>query len=123
MFLRLLFVLCFLNTRVFAGMAELTTHSRANCANNESITWEFGKSRMLKTVSIHEHYGPRGVDVRHTHTRLWERTWRSAAVCWGEGAGGGWKVWGTHWIMEKKKQWILARTYAQDCSIYNGWWD
>lgn len=39
--LSVLFSLCVV-TKAFAGLHGLTAHSRANCGNNESITWHAG---------------------------------------------------------------------------------
>lgn len=105
-----------------AGFKELTWHSRANCVNNESITWHAGHSYHLRTVGEH-----------HNLSRSWpcnmdtgeEYTWRSAAVHWGEGvAGSGWLVIGHHSMKDRKGKWVkLGVTRVKDCSIYDGWWD
>jgi hypothetical protein len=36
-----------------AGLAATTVHSRANCSNNESITWWLGHPYDWRVVSIH----------------------------------------------------------------------
>ncbi len=82
-----------------AGLHGFTMHSRANCANNESISWWAG----------------------HSFTG-WQTTWRSAAVHWGEGTGG-WYVLGHHWgIDSHRDKVLLSKTDAIDCRWYDGWW-
>lgn len=106
----------------YAGIGGLTAHSRANCINNESISWELGTPRMLKTVSIHRHFNEHGFqDKWHLHVRFWANTSRSAAVCWQEGYEGAWTVQGIHWIREGGREYIFKNTFATNCSIANGW--
>ena len=38
-----------------AGLYKTTIHSRANCLNNESITWWNGNPYSWRVVSIHTH--------------------------------------------------------------------
>jgi hypothetical protein len=103
-----------------AGFNNLTTHSRANCINNESITWDWTTYRMSGTVS--QHYR-NGVWIHGINTG-WEYTWRSAAVHWGEAKpGSGWTVIGYHWLRENNKERMIDITEVSDCSIYDGWWD
>ncbi len=112
-----------------AGLYGFTMHSRANCANNESISWHAGYSKDLKTYS--NHYGPR--DQAHSVVTAREITWRSAAVHWGEAApGAGWLVIGEHWGNvpageggSKKGSGFrhLKETVVNSCAIYDGWWD
>lgn len=129
----LVIFLLVLNCVAFAGLKEFTMHSRANCGNNESISWHAGHSYWLKTVSTHakldpsNHYTP---TERHkvysvgSDDTEGEYTWRSAAVHWGEGVQGGWVVYGSHyWFDENKRMILIGETFAVDCSIYDGWWD
>jgi hypothetical protein len=105
----------------YAGMNGLTWHSRANCANNESIAWDWTRNWWLWTTSDHR-------DIRtggslHSMTTQWQNTWRSAAVHWGEGTGG-YLVVGDHWLNNSNNQIIyLGHEAVTDCSIYDGWWD
>jgi hypothetical protein len=101
------------------GFNGMTVHSRANCANNESISWDFTRNWLLFTRSSHY----KDNKFIHKVETGWQNTWRSAAVHWGEGTGG-WKVFGEHWtnygdgyVFRIGQEWI------KDCSIYNGWWD
>lgn len=104
-----------------AGVKKLTIHSRANCGNNESITWHLGHAYDLWTAS--NHIDARTGTTIHAVVANWEHTWRSAAVHWGEGTGD-WAVWGHHWISNNKGQISkLGEEYVTDCSIYDGWWD
>lgn len=118
----------FLSSGAYAGFKELTWHSRANCGNNESITWHFGHNYELFTISnhlpprggLHQLYSHNSVDGRPQY----EITWRSAAVHWGEAVpGSGWVVGGRHYIIQNRKERLLGTTDVVDCSIYNGWWD
>lgn len=102
-----------------AGVATLTFHSRANCANNESISWHLGHNYLLRTVSYHY----RSRDLVHIIDTGREATWRSAAVHWGEGTGG-WVVVGEHYgVNQYGRDSLIAKETVIDCSIYNGWWD
>ena len=105
-----------------AGINNLTAHSRANCINNESITWQLGKRWVLRTVS--EHYKNKG--LAHTIDTHWDRTRRSAAVCWLEGKlSGDWHVIGKHYIIydDKPNKIILFdETETNNCNIVEGWW-
>lgn len=104
-----------------AGFKEFTMHSRANCANNESISWHWRHRYTLWTSSVHVDANS-GI-AQHTVIANWDNTWRSAAVHWGEGRGG-WGVWGHHWIRNDHNQAVkLQEEYVTDCSIYDGWWD
>lgn len=114
----------------FAGIKHITYHSRANCINNESITWHLGHSYNANTESLHRLYGKSGLMKSHTRVTGWEDTWRSASVCWNEGndrsikLGQYWRVWGTHYLKNDKGSiFVAAKTQADDCSIYDGWWD
>jgi len=73
--------------------AGLVWFSRANCGNNESISWDWpGNSRWLWTNSLHYKNGRWEEPIRTG----WEWTWRSAAVHWGEGFERGYFVTGNH---------------------------
>lgn len=112
------FLLFVLSIRADAGLKKFTMHSRANCVNNESISWQRDYSFTLKTVS--EHYFNN--ELQHMLDTGWEYTWRSAAVHWGEGRGG-WTVVGYHLQVINGSPILLAKTIVRDCSIYDGWWD
>jgi len=101
-----------------AGLYGLTIHSRANCINNESISWDRLSTWSLLTVSTHYYYN----QPVHVINNGWEATSRSAAVHWGEGTGG-WTVVGEHWRNLYGKIQYLGSEIVSDCSIYDGWWD
>lgn len=102
-----------------AGLAGLTFHSRANCVNNESISWHLGQSYLLRTKSLHF----KGGRLLHTADTGLEATWRSAAVHWGEGTGG-WTVRGEHYgLNQSGKEFLLAKEVVSNCSLYDGWWE
>ena len=109
-----------------AGFQEFTMHSRANCGGfNESISWHFNHSYWLLTNSVH--VKPNG----NYSCNFWSNdritlTWRSAACHFAEGyLTDNWIVYGTHYTSNDggKSTVFMAKTYATDCSIYNGWWD
>lgn len=113
-------VAALLSTSAIAGLKELTIHSRANCGNNESITWHAGHTYTLLTVSDHI----RNNMILHRLGSGWEDTWRSANVHWGEaGPGAGWSVQAGHYQRFGMQEFRLGFTTASDCSIYDGWWD
>jgi hypothetical protein len=120
---RKIFVLIILlfSIEAMAGIKGFTWHSRANCGNNESISWQLGKSRWLATWSEHYLNGK----LQHTASSSLEYTWRSAAVHWFEAKpGAGWSVYGIHYITESTGRILWRRdTDVTDCSIYDGWWD
>ncbi len=121
---KFLFPLCLLmllSAQVQAGVVALTIHSRANCGNNESISWDMRWYRQYATVS--DHFIGGGV---HEIKTGWQDTWRSAAVHWSEARpGAGWRVIGSHWMKDPNtgRDIFLGRTDVVDCSIYDGWWD
>lgn len=103
-----------------AGFHAFTMHSRANCGNNESISWEYRVNRNLGTVTHHYRDGA----FVHGLSTGWQFTWRSAAVHWGEaGPRSGWHVIGYHWQKFNGQDHLLAVTDVLDCNIYDGWWD
>ncbi len=103
-----------------AGLNGPTYHSRANCGNNESISWDALHSHIYCTLS--DHYGAGG--PFHELNTGWETTRRSAAVHWGEALpGSGWIVSGSHWEKIKGKDKNVENETVTDCSIYDGWWD
>jgi hypothetical protein len=121
-------VLTLLMNNANAGLYGLTHHSRANCGNNETISWDALTEHMLEVVSYHVkningyYYGG------HTEVDAFRNTWRSAAVCWGEGKDAPipsnfWIVQGYHWMKDGKgKNYIVTQEKITDCSIYDGWW-
>lgn len=105
---------------LYAGIHALTHHSRANCGNNESISWHLGHSYWFWVTSFHI---KKKEDHQATNSDHWEYTWRAAAVHWGEGTGG-WSVQGTHWMKDDYGNPVIAADeYVKNCSIYDGWWD
>ena len=85
--------------------AELS-FSRANCSNNESITWQYpvvNANRWWRVISTHRRSAIGwGSEEVHSVDSGWGLTWRSAAVHWGEGASGmygprRWFVVGQHY--------------------------
>jgi len=106
-----------------AGFDAFTMHSRANCGGfNESISWHWGHPNKLLTYSRHTH--PKASYSCYVDSGGCEMTWRSAACHFAEGYGG-WHVIGTHYGLapDRKTMIVLAITEADDCSIYDGWWD
>ena len=84
----------FLANNSQAALNMLSIHSRANCVNNESISWDGQHYWFLATESWHYFKGK----LQHLVGSGWENTWRSAGVHWGEGRGG-YEVIGYHHIL------------------------
>lgn len=103
---------------VHAGLDRTTVHSRANCLNNESITWWYLHPYNWRVVSIHKH-NPTG-QMCHLDTGFNVND-RVAAVHWGEGVHGGFQVWGYHFLYEYNERIPFDTTYATTCNIIDGW--
>lgn len=117
-------VLSGLISNSYAAFNALTVHSRANCGGfNESISWNARAADYYRTQSYHF----RKKTDRHAYCILdtyAEYTRRSAAYHYAEAwAGNGWFVSGVHYYYPNKHEAFLAATTAEDCSIYDGWWD
>ena len=109
-----------------AGFWGVTIHSRANCGNNESITWYANHWFYWNVYSYHNYNyndASKGYHLIMTGLSL---TWRQAGVHWGEsGPTGIYGVTGFHYYYnyDEKRVMLDNTTYAADCSIYDGWWD
>lgn len=133
------FLLLAFCTSAHAGVVSLTHHSRANCVNNESISWHAGHEYKMAVTSWHHGFalkdgqepvfvshgicsnGTQNIDPCKFHT-----TWRGAAVHWAEsmpGNGSNWRVIGTHVVVLQNGKVEQVTTNVTDCSIYDGWWD
>ena len=97
--------------------AGLVWFSRANCANNESITWDWpGNNYWLWTDGFHYKFQQRAWEPRISTG--WEWTYRSAAMHWGEGFNGGYYVYGNHYrYVPNVGQIFLGRTATDNCNI------
>ena len=107
-----------------AGMVSTTVHSRANCVNNESITWWLGHAYDWRVVSTHGNIY--GRDRDHLIDTGYAMTWRQAAVHWNEAPLNDhrWFVSGYHYLSDYGNGRVpFDTTSVGDCSIYNGWWD
>jgi hypothetical protein len=108
-----------------AAVNGLSIHSRANCVNNESISWDWTKPRHFQTVSEHwrSDNGGNPWVRQHTIETKSEVGRRSAAVHYGESVSG-WMVTGIHKIIDDTtKKTKTYYTKAYDCNIYDGWWN
>lgn len=110
-------------TNTYAGLHGLTAHSRANCVNNESITWHAGNSYWMRVISFHNYNHVQ----QHVLDTFRIYTWRGADVCWGEapkGRGDPWDVYAYHLLYDGwGKEYVYQISSVNDCSIYDGWWD
>lgn len=104
-----------------AGLLGITWHSRANCINNESITWDAIRPWRILTISNHRK------QAWHFVIAPWKVTRRSAAVHWNEGRSGGWQVHGEHNFAPTDLS-KTTTTYSETkytstttCSIIDGW--
>lgn len=114
----------FMTMASHAGVWETTAHSRANCSNNESITWNAHHSYRWKVVSLHHNIY--GTQYDHGIDTGWALTWRQAAVHWGEAPLNDhrWIVTGYHFFIDYGQGKVpFAEETVGDCSIYDGWWD
>lgn len=101
--------------------ADLTWFSRANCINNESISWHAWNAEWLWTNSYHYRYGTYQHCENNVGNRCtggsWQLTWRAAAVHWNEGYSGGWYVFGKHWRWTSSTgTYLLGNTSATGCN-------
>jgi hypothetical protein len=101
-----------------AGFYKTTVHSRANCLNNESITWWNGHPYDWRVVSIHKHTPTGQMHMVDTGYVVNDRV---AAIHWGEGVHAGFVVWGYHYLKGWGGGMYFASTYAEDCEIIEGW--
>ena len=98
-------------------------HSRANCVNNESITWWAGHYFNWRVVGVHGYIGR---PYNHGMDTGWSYTWRQAAVHWNEAppTQKKWGVTGYHFFTGYGNGQVpFETTIVTDCSIYDGWWD
>jgi hypothetical protein len=101
-----------------AGMFSRTVHSRANCANNESITWWKGHINIWRVVSVHFKALKK---ERHAIDTFWQKDSRVAAIHWGEGVATGYEVWGYHYQKDYSETQPFATTHTTTCSVIEGW--
>ena len=106
----------------FAGVYELTHHSRANCVGfNETVSWYAGHHYWFWVVSRH-----RNAEKKADHQVIadWAWTWRAAAYHTNEG-WGGWTVEGHHWGRSDMSSlpFEVTSEFIVDCSSYDGWWN
>lgn len=106
--------------------ADLTAFSRANCVNNESISWHAFAPEHLWTSSNHYYFGlwqhcldSQGRNCVSGSNFAASLTWRAAAVHWLEGPPGAtvWFVTGKHWRYDPLGRWYVWRsTSATGCN-------
>lgn len=113
-----------LSLNIQAGAWETSVHSRANCFNNESITWNGNQAYDWQVVSFHNYDLNAPSKGYHYIDTGMSYTWRQAAVHWNESAPGGtYFVSGFHYFLDRGRRILDANTQVSDCSIYDGWWD
>lgn len=113
-----------ISTSSYCGLWATTIHSRANCGNNESITWWRNHSFDWRIISFHNYDKDRPSKGYHYVDTKMVYTWRAAAVCWGEsGPKGTYFVKGFHYYLDRGHEVLDNTTEASDCNIYDGWWD
>ncbi len=103
---------------VHAGLTKTTVHSRANCLNNESITWWLRHPYEWRVVSVHKHISTGQMHAVDTGFQFKDRV---AAIHWGEGTQGGFQVWGYHYLKGHHEKVPFEITYAEGCNIIEGW--
>jgi hypothetical protein len=101
-----------------AGLDRTTVHSRANCLNNESITWYYAHPYNWRVVSIHEWPG----QTTHHEDTGFVFDSRVAVVHWGEGNERyRWNVSGYHYLYEYHRTIPFDSTFANNCNYIEGW--
>ncbi len=117
-------ILLAVSMNAHSGLWGTTAHSRANCVNNESITWYAGHPYSWRVISFHNYDYTHPNSGYHMVDTGMSNTWRQAAVHWNESpVGGKYFVSGFHYFLERGRQILDVNTTATDCSIYDGWWD
>lgn len=102
-----------------AGLDWTTVHSRANCLNNESITWWYLHPYDWRVISRHHHLK---THEEHYIDTGFKYTWRQHAIHWVESvAARQWEVFGYHYLYEYSKKVPFDFTWADDCKIIDGW--
>lgn len=82
-----------------SSVAALINLSRANCVNNESISWDPTlRAHTGKVRAVHEYSD----STNHICGTGMQTSWRIAMIHWGEGTGG-WTVWGKHTIYDSSQ--------------------
>jgi hypothetical protein len=96
--------------------AGLVWFSRANCINNESISWDWpGRNHTMWTNSFH---WDGAVGWEPTIRTGWATGYRSAAVHWGEGRKGNYYVIGSHFDWDKVYgEHFLGYTPTTGCNL------
>jgi hypothetical protein len=117
--------LILLSSQGHAGFHKATYHSRANCLNNESISWDYTLAHNYATVSFHTpDYANHSLPT-HRIESGWEFTKRSAAICWLEGKALPRPDWyyvaGYHWEVVGKAAILQMQTGTDWCSVDDGW--
>lgn len=111
----------------FAGLTGLTHASRANCGNNESISWDATRARNLGVTSVHylingSFYTWMSKPNHSVQTGARYNVYRAAAVHWGESfTTNKYVVLGHHWEQINSSRSVYRRTTTSNCSMYDGW--
>jgi len=106
------------STQSHAGVYGTTVHSRANCLNNETITWWLYHPYNWRVVSGHVS----AFGQHHVIDSGFQYSWRSHAIHWGEGdLTNLWQVFGQHFLYEYSKTVPFDTTYATFCDLIHGW--
>ena len=110
-----------------AGIFDLTHTSRANCVNNESISWEAGGRWLMGVWSSHyKIYGNLNglvhAPVHHVFSGIVDG-WRAAAIHSREAYPHkpDYVVFGQHWVALNKHRTLYRRSFAVDCNLAEGW--
>lgn len=100
------------------AQAGLVWFSRANCANNESIAWDWPtNSHWLWTDGSHFRNDYFNYGWEAMIRTGWEKTYRSAAVHWGEGVTGGAFVYGDFYYWNGSGIVYLGNSSTEGCNL------
>ncbi len=110
-------VVCGLLSMAQNASAGITFFSRANCVNNESISWDWpGNNYWLWTFGYH--YDNKFELWEQILSTGWEETYRSAAIHWGEGFRGQYTVFGDHYMWVNGYGLLyMGRTQTNNCNL------
>lgn len=107
-------LLCSSLLYIAPSQAGLIWFSRANCVNNESVSWDWpGNNHTLFTRSHHKKNG-----VWHSVQNGWRTGIWSGAIHLGEGFSGGYLVVGRHWrYLSGTGIQYLGQTQTTGCNL------
>ena len=100
--------------------AEVTYFSRANCVNNESLTWDPMQTYYPVLIAKSSHKWTGGGAHSISDSRTWYNS--AKAIHWGEGVstpgGDYWVVTGIHAWQDRLMRFNTATSSATFCNLW-----